>query len=74
MGDVGNRRGCACVGTGGKWQVSTSPKFCSKPKTALLKRSLLKKMERVEDRGAAVLQSMGLKELTQLGDGTTTEK
>lgn len=43
LGDVGNRRGCACVGTGGMWQVSTSPKFCSKPKTALLKRSLLKK-------------------------------
>lgn len=65
MGDVGNRRGCACVGTGGMWQVSISPKFCSKPKTALLKRSLLKKkMERVEDRGAGVLQSMGLKEST----------
>lgn len=43
MGDVGNRRGCACVGTGGMWQVSFSPKFFSKPKTALLKRSLLKK-------------------------------
>ena len=66
LGDVGNRRGCACVGTGGMWQASSSPKFFSKPKTALLKRSLLKKMKIVEDRRSGVLMSMGLEESARL--------
>ena len=48
VGDVDNRKDCTCVETGGMWEVSTSPKFCCKPKTALKK----KKLEIVEDRGA----------------------
>ena len=34
MNDVGNERGCACVGAGGIWEISES-QFCRKPKTAL---------------------------------------
>ena len=39
VGDVDNRWGCTCVGTGGMWEVSTSPKFYLNLKLLFLKKN-----------------------------------
>ena len=45
VSDVDNGRGCACVGIGGRREISSS-QFCCKPKTARKDQGLLKRKEK----------------------------
>lgn len=40
-----SRGGCACVGAGCIWEISVPSQFCCKPKTALLKPVLKRKIK-----------------------------
>ena len=69
VGDVDNRKDCTCVETGGMWEVSTSPKFCCKPKTALKKK---KNGDSGGQRSLVCYSPWVWKESTRLRDWTTT--